>query len=93
MEIFGRKVIEAFKKDHANSRKPLRDWMAVVEAAQWTKSTDVIATFKDATNTNSGWVFNVGGNNFRLLADIAFTEGLVLVIKIGTHAEYDRWIL
>lgn len=93
MEIFGRKIIEVFKKDHANSRKPLRDWMAAVEAAQWTKSTDVINTFKDATITNSGWVFSVGGNNFRLLADIAFLEGLVVVIKIGTRAEYDRWSL
>lgn len=38
-------------------------------------------------------VFDVKGNRYRMLTQIAFGVGRVVVLKIGTHAEYDRWRL
>ena len=39
----------------------------------------------------SGNVFNVKGNKYRLDTRVAYRTGVVVVKRIGTHAEYDRW--
>ena len=39
---------------------------------------------------NSTVVFNVGGNNFRLVVRINYTYGVAYVRFVGTHAEYDE---
>jgi mRNA interferase HigB len=35
-------------------------------------------------------VFNIKGNNFRLVVAVRYTQGLMFVRFVGTHAEYDR---
>ena len=39
---------------------------------------------------NQRWVFNIGGNMYRLVVDICFRTGYVLVKFIGTHSQYDK---
>jgi len=39
---------------------------------------------------NQRWVFNIGGNKFRLVVAICFKTGYALVKFVGTHAEYDK---
>lgn len=36
-------------------------------------------------------VFNIGGNNFRIVADVVFRYQIVLVREVFTHKEYDAW--
>ena len=36
-------------------------------------------------------VFNVKGNRYRMDTRVAYRTGVVVVKRIGTHAEYDRW--
>jgi mRNA interferase HigB len=38
-------------------------------------------------------VFNIGGNNYRLLVLAVFAEGIVAIDRVGTHAQYDKWKL
>lgn len=38
-------------------------------------------------------VFNIGGNNYRLVVLARYRNGILLIQKVGTHAEYDRWKL
>jgi mRNA interferase HigB len=38
-------------------------------------------------------VFDIKGNDYRLVAQIAFNTGVVIVQKVGTHSEYDTWTL
>lgn len=38
-------------------------------------------------------VFDIKGNDYRLAVRIAFDNGIVRILKVGTHAEYDKWSL
>ena len=65
-----------------------------MERAEWKTTADVKRDFAAASFLSGNRiVFNIGGNRFRLLVTAVFCKGRVLVEKVGTHAEYDRWKL
>ena len=39
---------------------------------------------------NQHYVFNIRGNNYRLVVVIKFTIGRIFVRFVGTHSEYDK---
>lgn len=69
------------------------EWIEKVEAALWNNLVDLECTFSSADYVNGLVVFNIGGNNFRLLAEIVFQGKIVRIAKVGIHAEYDGWKL
>ena len=81
-----------FGRKHADARGPIEAWVAEVESANWRTSTDVKHRYPSASILPGNvWIFNLGGNKYRLDVAIAFNTALVVVNRIGTHAEYERW--
>ncbi len=73
-----------------NAQAPMENWYKLASKAEWTSFADVRSTFPSADLVGEKLVFNVGGNNYRIICFIRFS-GQVLFIKwVGTHAEYDR---
>lgn len=93
MIVENRRAIDKFAAKHADSRVPFAEWLEKVEAAQWTNLVDLKRTFNSADYVKGLVVFNVGGNNFRVVAEVVYTEQIVRIAKVGTHAEYDGWKL
>lgn len=98
MQINGRRRIDRWRRRHAAARKPLMRWKRMIEEADWRSASDVAATFGrsvDRVPMDGGvcWVFNIGGNKFRLIAAIDFELQEVTPRLFLTHAEYDkdRW--
>jgi mRNA interferase HigB len=92
MRITGRDKLNKFGKKHSKARKPIAAWVKVVEKAKWEKSADVKATFNSVDNPGSTkYIFNLAGNNFRIVAIVKIKNGVVMVDKIMTHTEYDKW--
>ncbi len=92
MRILNRELIGKFAKKHANARQPLNNWVDVVSSLSWANHAELKATFSTADLvSDQGCVFNVGGNNYRLLAAVSFSIGIVAVKWVKTHAEYDNW--
>ena len=98
MHIISRKPLREFWERHPNAELPLRRWHKVVDKAHWQNLTEARRTFPhaDLVKVASGAtlvVFNVGGNNYRLVAWVRFEFGRVYVRKVMTHAEYsqNRW--
>lgn len=59
--------------------------------AQWQQPADIKAQYRHASILkNRRVVFNIKGNDFRLIVAIAFNLSIVYVKFIGTHAEYDK---
>lgn len=76
---------------HADAESPLRLWIHDCRAATWKSVADVKAYARTADYVgNQRWVFNIGGNKFRLVVAICFKTGYALVKFVGTHAEYDK---
>lgn len=91
MRIISRTKIIEYYTEHADSRVALEEWFTKTKKAQWTCFDDIKRTFNsvDAVG-NQHYVFNIRGNNYRLIVVVKFTIGTVLIRFVGTHAEYDK---
>jgi mRNA interferase HigB len=75
----------------SDAEQPLRTWVSVVRAADWSRPTDIKAMFRSADIiANDRVVFNIRGNKYRLVVAVHYRGRRVFVRFIGTHAEYDR---
>jgi mRNA interferase HigB len=99
MRIISRKALVQFWTKHAASKRPLIAWFAVVKAAEWRHFADTRKTYSSADlvkvpSGNLVTVFNVGGNDYRIIAAIHYNKGTVYILRVLTHAEYDRrdWV-
>ena len=91
MRIFTEKTLRDFSERYPASRTALQEWSKIVKKAQWSCFADIRATFNsvDAVG-NQRYVFNIHGNDFRLVVVVKFIMGAVYIRFVGTHAEYDR---
>lgn len=91
MRIIKRKTLLDFSVKHPPARQPLLAWYAEVEKANWEKPNDIKTTFRTADIINSKRVvFNIKGNDYRLVADVEYRIGLVFIVRVMTHAQYDK---
>lgn len=94
MTVVGKQILESFIKKHGRAATSLKPWLAEAECAEWKTSQDIRNRFNSADFlSNNRVVFNIGGNNFRLVVIVYYTAGILKIDRIGTHAEYDKWNL
>ena len=73
-----------------DSQTPLQTWYDVVSTARWASHNDVKAAYRANVDLAHGrYVFNIGGNKYRLICRVDFVRHGVLTLWVGTHAEYD----
>ncbi len=91
MRIVSRKkLIEHYEK-HSTSKIALEDWYQKVSKAKWINLNQLKNDFLSADYIgNNRVVFNIKGNDYRLVAIIIYISQKVYVRWIGTHAEYDK---
>ncbi|TND09436.1 MAG: hypothetical protein FD123_1242 [Bacteroidetes bacterium] len=91
MNIYNKSTLIQFWLKHAIAKKHLELWYNDVAAQKWKGPNEVKKDYVTASIiNNSRVVFNIKGNDFRLVADINYQRGWLFVKFIGTHAEYDR---
>lgn len=91
MRIISARTIKQYYELHPASKSALQDWTSKVKEANWTCLADIKKTFNSADYVgNQHYVFNIKGNDFRLVAVVKFTVQFVLIRFIGTHAEYEK---
>lgn len=94
MTIAGRQLIEKFMRKHANARPSLSAWLDEAEAAEWKTPQDIKERYRSADFLSGNRVvFDIGGNNYRMVVVVRYLNGILLIQKIGTHAEYSKWKL
>ena len=92
MKVVGRKHLDNFSRRHADVRSQIDAWLCEVEEAQWLTPNDIKVRFADASFfADNRVVFNLKGNKYRLDTKVTYKNQVVLIIRIGTHAEYDKW--
>lgn len=66
-------------------------WLAIAASAQWRNPEDVKASYPRVTILKgSRVVFNIKGNDYRLIAALQYRAGVLAIRFFGTHADYDR---
>lgn len=91
MRVIAFSTIREFINKHSESDKPLRDWYSKVLRADWKCFADIKNDFNSVDFVgNDRYVFNIGGNKFRIVAIVIFVAHKVFMRFIGTHDEYDK---
>jgi mRNA interferase HigB len=90
MRIIGASIKEKFYRKHAQGRSSIDNFLAIVQEANWENLAQVQATWPSADLVRCCTIFNIGGNKFRLIALIDYTEQAFLIKYILPHAEYDK---
>ncbi|MCM5663221.1 type II toxin-antitoxin system HigB family toxin [Galbibacter mesophilus] len=91
MRIVTYKRIKEFIEIHADSETPLNLWYHNVKVKEWENINELRKDFNSVDYVgNHRFVFNIKGNDYRLVAIISFNAKKVYIRFIGTHAEYDK---
>ena len=90
MRIVAFKTLRDFGQQHPAAEQALWAWHDQVVKANWQQPADIKAQYGNASILkNRRVVFNIKGNEYRLVAALAYNVGLVLVKFIGTHKACD----
>jgi mRNA interferase HigB len=92
MVVYGQRKVAQFAKKQNQARKPLARFLEVVEGVEWRHFLDVKESFP-ATDYVSGtktYIFDIGGNKYRLTAKIDFEVQVFSIQAVMTHEEYDK---
>ena len=91
MRIIALSALREFWRKHPDAEVPLRSWYAVARRAVWSRPTGIKQAYRSASfAANNRVVFNIKGNDYRLVVAVHYNRGLMFVRFIGTHGEYDR---
>lgn len=93
MRIVSHRKLKDFyeTKGHEDSRVPLERWYNIAEKAEWRNLSEIKVDFPATDYVgNQHYVFNIKGNNYRLVVVVKFTIGYIFIRFIGTHKEYDK---
>src|SRR5882672_932731 len=97
MIAIGTEVVENYFVNHSGhkgikaARSQYEAWLAIAGRAQWRNPEDVRASYPKASILKaSRVVFNIKGNDYRLVARVQYPAGVLAIRFFGTHAEYDK---
>ena len=92
MNLVNEPVIDRAKRKHADAREWLTNWCHEVKSGSW-KDPDAVRERHTRVTVlpNNRVVFRVRGNRYRLVVQVDYRKGIVVVVFFGTHAEYDRF--
>lgn len=91
MNIYNKSSLKSFSKKHSLAKKVLELWYADVSSKNWKKPNDVKKDYATASIIkNNRVVFNIKGNDFRLIVEFNYQKSWGFIKFIGTHNEYDK---
>jgi len=90
VRIIAKKKLREFWERHADAEDPLLAWHREVEREDWDTPAKVKAKYGGASIVGDNRiVFNIKGNDYRLVVKINYPYRVVYVRFVGTHTEYD----
>ena len=90
VRVIAKSALRAFWKRFPDAEGPLLAWFREVEKEHWGSPADVKRKYRHASIVGDRVVFNIKGNNYRLVVRINYEFEVVYVRFVGTHAEYDE---
>ena len=95
IRLVKKKTIAKYQNANASSRNSLDQWIDKLKNANWDTINDIKETYGTADQigkSSNRVIFNIGGNNYRMICKYYFGENYVhlFINWIGTHSEYDK---
>ena len=90
MHVISRKRLREAAAIHADLEGPLDTWFRIAKKAKWNSLAEVRQTFPSADAVEGYTVFNIKGNEYRLITRINYWTGRIFIREVLRHGEYDR---
>ena len=90
MHVISYRTLREFAAEYSDSLEPLKAWHKIASRAAWRDIADLKNVYPHADAVGKCTVFNVGGNDFRLVVQIDYEAQVIYIKKVMTHAEYSR---
>lgn len=90
MRIINQERLIEFAREHREAKSALLRWAAIARVSQWQTPIELRNTFRSADQVCECTVFNILGNNFRLIARIYYADQTVALYYFLNHKEYVR---
>lgn len=91
MRIIKPKTLREFWEKHPDAQTPLQAWLEIARLAEWEKPVDVKTDYGSASIiADNRVVFNIKGNDYRLVIKFHYNTKIAYIRFIGTHEEYDQ---
>lgn len=91
MRVVSNKALVAFAAIHPASGAPLQAWRKALEARDFTHFADLKRGFNTVDRVGDVYVFDIGGNTYRIVAAIHCNRRQVFVRYVFTHKDYAAW--
>jgi mRNA interferase HigB len=91
MRVIALRPLREFWQRHPDAEQPLRTWYDKAKRATWTTPSEVKTAYRSASFlANNRVVFNIKGNDYRLVVAMDYAYGVVYIRFVGTHRAYDQ---
>ena len=90
MRVISKPAILKFSERHRDPLVPLMNWYRIAKRADWGSLADVRSDFAHADIVGRRTVFNIHGNNYRLIARVNYKTKRVFILHILTHVGYSK---
>ena len=90
MRVIAISTLRDFWGKHPQAEIPLRSWFADASRADWKAPNNIKAAHRNASFVGGNRVvFNIKGNDYRLIVAVHYNRGMMYIRFVGTHKEYD----
>ena len=91
MRIIALRTLRLFWEQHPDAQQALQAWYRDARRATWTTPADIKNVYRNASIVgNNRVVFNIRGNQYRLVVAVNYTSGIIYIRFNGTHQDYDK---
>ena len=90
MKLISNRALREFAQAHPQAEEPLQSWRHIIERNAFQNFAELRQTFGSVDKVGDRYVFNIGGNKYRLIATVAYSTQTVWVKHVLTHSEYDK---
>ncbi len=91
MVVISKSTLRRFFEKYPLATRPVLEWYGKTKEADWSDFSELKRTFPATDYVgNDLYIFNMGGNKYRLITRIIFSARTMYIRFIGTHAEYDK---
>jgi len=91
MVIISKTILKEFIKEYPDAGNAIQYWYDITSKSDWKQFLDIKKSFNSVDSVgNDRYVFDIKGNQYRLVALIFFSIRTVFILFIGTHQSYDK---
>lgn len=93
MRLISHQPLRKFWRKHPQAERPLQAWAGLIASGSFSNFAELKHTFGSVDKAGELYVFDIGGNKYRVVCAVHFNRHMVFVRAVMTHAEYDagKW--